>query len=115
TPPKHFTEASLQVTMENIHRYVDDEEEKVLLKDGDGIGTPATRATIIEELTKRGFLELNEKNIVSTSKGRELIDEVPLALKSAGITATFESGLTDIQNGKRNMNDFLKQQAAFVK
>ena len=115
TPPKHFTEASLQVTMENIHRYVDDEEEKVLLKDGDGIGTPATRATIIEELTKRGFLELNGKNIVSTSKGRELIDEVPLALKSAGITATFESGLTDIQNGKRNMNDFLKQQADFVK
>src|SRR5699024_11165232 len=111
TPPKHFTEASLQVTMENIHRYVDDEKEKVLLKDGDGIGTPATRATIIEELGNRGFLQAKGKYIISTERGRELIDEIPDALKSPGITATFESGLTAIQNGELDMNDFLKQQA----
>ncbi len=114
TPPKHFTEASLQVTMENIHRYVDDEKEKALLKDGDGIGTPATRATIIEELGKRGFLQAKGKYIISTDRGRELIDEIPGALKSPGITATFESGLTAIQNGERDMNDFLSQQAEFV-
>lgn len=114
TPPKRFNEASLQVTMENIHRYVDDEKEKELLKEGDGIGTPATRATIIDELVNRGFLEVQNKNLVSTDKGRELIDEVPNSLKSASITATFESGLTAIQNGMLDMNDFISQQIDFV-
>lgn len=115
TPPKHFTEASLQTTMENIHRYVDDENEKALLKDGDGIGTPATRAAIIEDLGKRGFLAPKGKYIISTDTGRALIDSLPDELKSPGITARFESGLTAVQRGELSQDDFLADQSAWVK
>jgi DNA topoisomerase III len=115
TPPKHFTEASLQTTMENIHRYVDDEQEKTLLKDGDGIGTPATRASIIEDLGRRGFLAPKGKYIVSTDEGRALIDSLPDELKSPGITARFESGLTAVQRGELSRDEFLAEQSAWVK
>lgn len=115
TPPKHFTEASLQTTMENIHRYVDDENEKALLKDGDGIGTPATRAAIIEDLGKRGFLASKGKYIISTDTGRGLIDSLPNELTSPGITARFESGLTSVQRGDLSRDDFLAEQTAWVK
>ncbi|HEY9280672.1 MAG TPA: DNA topoisomerase 3 [Eoetvoesiella sp.] len=115
TPPKHFTEASLQTTMENIHRYVDDENEKALLKDGDGIGTPATRAAIIEDLGKRGFLAPKGKYIISTDTAREHIDSLPVELTSPGITARFESGLTAVQRGELSRDDFLAEQSAWVK
>lgn len=115
TPPKHFTEASLQTTMENIHRYVDDENEKTLLRDGDGIGTPATRAAIIEDLGKRGFLAAKGKYIISTDTGRGLIDSLPSELISPGITARFESGLTSVQRGELSRKDFLAEQTAWVK
>ena len=52
--------------MENIHLIVDDPQNKKLLKEGDGIGTPATRAAIIAELKRKKYLEANGKKIVST-------------------------------------------------
>lgn len=53
--PARFTEGTLQRAMENIHKYVTDESHKKILREGDGIGTSATRASIISELKKRNF------------------------------------------------------------
>lgn len=66
TPPARFTEGTLIKAMENIYKYIEDPELNKFLKDGDGIGTSATRAGIISELKKRKFLEVKGKAIVST-------------------------------------------------
>jgi len=76
-PPARFTEGTLIRAMENIHRFVDDPEHKKRLRDGDGIGTSATRASIISELKRRTFLEAKGKPIISTELGRALVDALP--------------------------------------
>jgi DNA topoisomerase-3 len=67
--------------MENIHKFVSDPEHKKMLREGDGIGTSATRASIISELKRREFLETKGKQIVSTTLGRSVIDALPEVVK----------------------------------
>lgn len=113
-PPKRFTEATLQLAMENIYKYVDDADEKALLKEGDGIGTSATRATIISELLRREFLEADKKFIISTESGRRHIDQLPLTLKSPAVTAAFQTLLSEIKDNAMTVDDFLLIQKDFV-
>lgn len=114
-PPGRFTEGSLVRTMENIHRYVEDPEHRKMLREGDGIGTNATRAGIIDELKTRGFLELKGKSLVSTALGRSIIDAFPEVVKSPVLTAMYERRLKEIEEGTGDVVAFIAQQEALVR
>lgn len=113
-PPARFTEGTLQKAMAEIHKYVDDPEDKRVLREGDGIGTVATRAAIIGELKRKGFLDLNGKQIVSTTLGRGAIDSLPEEVKSARLTALWGRELAAIERGESDPAHFLGGQVRLV-
>ena len=104
-PPKRLTEASLLSIMEGAGRLLDDRELKDAMK-GHGLGTPATRAAIIERLLQVGYIERKQKNLVPTSKGENLINLVPEVIKSPEMTGQWEKTLTDIQAGTAKAEEF---------
>lgn len=112
--PRRFTEGTLPPAMENIYRYVEDAEDRKSLLDGDGIGTPATRPGIMEELKKRGYLVNSGKWLVSTDLGRAILELVPPELKSPALTAHFQRQLQAIESGKASAKQFIADQTAFV-
>lgn len=114
TPPARFTESLLLSAMLNIHQFEDDPEIKKRLKEAAGIGTPATRSSIIETLKKRGFIEERKKSLVSTEKAQQLISVLPVHMKSPGLTAIFEQMLEAIAAGESTKEAFLEKQTAFV-
>jgi DNA topoisomerase-3 len=114
-PPTRFTEGSLVRAMEQIHKWAKDPEHKKALREGDGIGTAATRAAILSDLKRRTFLASQGKQIVSTALGRALIDVLPEAVKSAALTALYERMLKQIELGEGDADTFLQRQAAFVR
>ena len=105
TPPKHFTEDTLLKAMEVAGN---DALEKGIEVERKGLGTPATRAGIIENLIFKGFIERDKKNLIATNKGISLVTIVSDTFKSAETTAKWEMKLSDIANGKANKDDFLK-------
>jgi DNA topoisomerase-3 len=113
-PPSRFTEGTLQRAMENIHKFISDSEHKKMLRDGDGIGTSATRAAIISELKRRNFLEAKGKLIISTTLGRSVIDALPEVVKSPVLTALYERALSEIEKNPAACESFIQQQAQCV-
>ncbi len=109
-PPARFTEATLLSAMENPHKYINVSKEaaKTLGETG-GLGTVATRADIIEKLFNSFVIEKRGKEIIPTSKGKQLIDLVPKDLKSPLLTAKWESQLDEIAKGKREDHSFIKE------
>ena len=105
-PPKHFTEDTLLKSMEIAGN---DALEKGVEVERKGLGTPATRAGIIENLIYKGFVERDKKNLVATHKGISLVTIVSDTFKSAETTAKWEMELSDIAKGKENIEDFLKK------
>lgn len=87
-PPKHYTEDTLLSAMERAG--TDELTEEV---ERSGLGTPATRASIIEKLTKSGFIKREKKNLVVTENGTDLISVMPDIIKSASMTADWENSL----------------------
>ena len=79
------------------------------------LGTVATRADIIEKLFNSFFVEMKNKEIHITSKGRQLLDLAPADLKSPELTAKWEKTLTDISKGKSKKNDFINQMKNYSK
>jgi DNA topoisomerase-3 len=112
--PSRFTEGTLVRAMEQIHRWVTDPEHKKVLRDGDGIGTPATRAAILSDLRRRQFLESRGKHLLSTGLGRALVDAMPELVKSPTLTALYERMLQDVEHGRAALDDFVDRQANFV-
>lgn len=112
-PPKQYNEASLLSAMENAGRFVDDEDLKEQLKEG-GLGTPATRAAIIERLLQVGYIVRNGKNLVPTDKGMKLIEVVPPELKSPETTGKWEKGLSSISKGKMKTSRFMESIMRYV-
>ena len=108
TPPAYFTEGSLVKAMEEIAKYIDDPKEKKLLKETSGIGTAATRASIIERLKTVGYIKLAKNKLVSTDFGQQVVQIIPARLKSASLTAQAEDELKQIQNGLKNAADYQK-------
>lgn len=104
-PAKQFTEDTLLSVME---RAGNDDLDKNLDIEKKGLGTPATRASIIEKLISIGYIERKNKNIVPTQKGISLITVVPDSLKSPKLTADWENILTEISIGKVRENEFMK-------
>jgi len=72
-----------------------------------GLGTPATRANIIENLVKSGFLERKDKLLLPTEKGVNLIKVLPESVKSPMLTAEWENHLKRIEHGELTANDFM--------
>lgn len=105
-PPKRFTEAALLVAMEGASKLVDDKQLKNAMKNN-GLGTPATRAAIIERLLKVGYIERQKKTLLPTPKGERLIDLVPELVKSPEMTGRWEKTLADIEEGTANPKDFM--------
>ncbi|WP_341679492.1 DNA topoisomerase 3 [Comamonas thiooxydans] len=112
--PPRFTDGTLLKAMENIYKYMEDEEQRRILKDGEGIGTPATRSSIIKELKAREFLGTKGKQIISTELGRGLVDAMPPDVKSASLTALNERELRAIETTGQGVDEFVSLQAAFV-
>jgi len=105
-PPARYTEATLLTAMESPGKFIEDEELREAMK-GSGLGTPATRAEIIEKLLNSFYIERNGKGLVPTSKGIQLIPLAPAALRSPELTAEWERRLTDIAQGKDNKAGFI--------
>ncbi|MGT2942925.1 DNA topoisomerase 3 [Streptococcus constellatus subsp. viborgensis] len=105
-PPKHFTEDTLLKAMEIAGN---DALENGVEVERKGLGTPATRAGIIENLIYKGFVERDKKNLIATHKGISLVTIVTDTFKSAEMTAKWEMKLSDIAKGKENKEDFLKK------
>ena len=114
-PPAFYTEGTLLRAMQNIHKVVADSELKKLLRDGDGIGTPATRAQIIKDLKNREFLESKGKKLRSTEMGRALVDAVPQSVRDPSLTALYERVLKNIERGAARLDDFISKQEAFIR
>jgi DNA topoisomerase-3 len=115
-PPVRFTATTLLAAMKEIHKYVKNPELKKKLKDVSGIGTEATRATIIKELIDRGFLkeEKKKKYLLPTAPAYLLIDALPDELTYPDSTALWESVLYLMANGSETLDNFLAQQAQFT-
>lgn len=106
TPPPLYTEASLLSAMENAGRFVEDEELKEQLK-ASGLGTPATRAAIIERLISVGYIVRKGKSLTATDKAEKLISVVPPELKSPMTTGKWEKGLSSIAVGGMEPERFM--------
>lgn len=109
-PPARFNEGTLLSAMENPHKYINvgKEAAKTLGETG-GLGTVATRADIIEKLFNSFVIEKKGKEIVPTSKGKQLIELVPTELKTPLLTAKWERQLDEIAKGKRDWNGFIRE------
>ena len=110
--PKHFTEDTLLKAMEIAGNDSLDKNVEVERK---GLGTPATRAGIIENLIFKGFIERDKKNLIATNKGISLITIVADTFKSAETTAKWEMELSDIAQGKSSKKEFLEGIEAEIK
>lgn len=112
--PTLFTEGTLTQAMENIHTALADDDERKVMADAEGIGTPATRSAIIEELKSRGFLSDQGKYIVTTPLASKFLAELPENVKSPSLAASWEMQLRKIERGELTLDDFVASQAAFV-
>ncbi|MCW5965858.1 MAG: DNA topoisomerase 3 [Bryobacterales bacterium] len=105
-PPKRLTEASLLTAMQTAGKTLDEKELSDAMKDS-GLGTPATRASMIEVLLKRGFIERQGKALAATEKGIRLIEVVHPEVKSPVMTGTWEARLKRIERGEAALEPFL--------
>lgn len=113
-PPGLYTEASLLSAMENAGKEVDNEDGRKALKDI-GIGTPATRASIIETLFKRDYIRREKKSLVPTDKGLQVYRAVKdKRISDVGMTAEWEMVLQKIENNEADATVFLKDMEAYA-
>src|SRR6201999_3210954 len=91
-PPQRFTDATILTAMETAGRTLDEKELSDAMKEN-GLGTPATRAAILEVLLKRGYIIRNGKSLEATDKGIHLIEIVHPEVKSAVMTGQWEADL----------------------
>ncbi len=112
--PKYFTEATLLAAMKTAGKTITDEALAEAMKDR-GLGTPATQAGIIETLKRREFMQEDKGKIISTPKGRSLIDKVDDRVKSAEMTGEWEYKLTQVEKGEYAPDRFRDDIIEFVK
>ncbi|MGB1041484.1 MAG: DNA topoisomerase, partial [Flavobacteriales bacterium] len=113
-PPRNFTEASLLRAMETAGKQVDDDEMRELMKEN-GIGRPSTRASIIETLFRRKYIERKKKLVLPTEIGIALIDLIDNELlKSAELTGRWEKRLKEIERGEFKAGKFIHNMKKMV-
>ncbi len=106
TPPERYTDATLLSAMEHAGRFVDDAALKANLSSG--LGTPATRADIIEKLVQNRYVDREGKYFVPTAKGREVVRLAPELLRSPSLTGVWEGRLERISKGKEDPDLFIR-------
>ena len=113
-PPHRYTEATLLGAMESAGKVIDDEALRLAMKDC-GLGTPATRASIIETLLSRGYITRAKQQLVPTDMGIGLIAALPVAsLASPELTGSWEARLARIARGQDSRAHFMADIAAYV-
>lgn len=117
SPPARFTGATIIEAMEKAHLYVSDEKLKTTMK-GLGIGTPATRANIVDELVKQGYLSEEKKGkqsfYLSSSKARQVFQFIPADMRKPDGTALIEESLKKIEDGEIGMEAVLNHHVADI-
>jgi DNA topoisomerase-3 len=114
-PPPRYTEAALLSAMEFAGREVEDDALRQALKER-GLGTPATRASTIETLLRRGYLERQQKNLIPTALGASLIDLLPVrSLASPELTGEWEARLVRMARGEEHRTTFMSDIAKYVR
>ncbi|HZX63735.1 MAG TPA: RecQ family ATP-dependent DNA helicase, partial [Myxococcales bacterium] len=113
-PPKRLTDASLLTAMETAGQTLDDRELSAAMRDR-GLGTPATRASMIETILARGYAVREKRALVATPKGIDLIDRVHPDVKSPAMTGTWEQELRRIERGEARLSDFLERIDEYVR
>lgn len=108
-PPKPFTDASLMAAMCAVGKFVSTPNIKKILTETDGIGTPATRAAIIETLFERGYAARVNSAIVSTETGRALIGALPEVATTPDMTALWELAMRAITEREQSLAGFLER------
>jgi DNA topoisomerase III len=106
-PPKRFTEATLLTAMETAGKTLEERELSQAMKES-GLGTPATRAAIIEVLLKRGYIVRSGKTLEATDKGIHLIEVVHPEVKSPAMTGQWEAYLQRIHQGSAHLQPFME-------
>lgn len=100
-PPSRYSDASILAAMANAARFVTDAELKKVLKETSGLGTPATRAAILQTLIDRGYIERSKKTLVPTGKGMHLIESLRgEKIADPAYTALWEQTLDEIASGR---------------
>jgi len=113
-PPRRYSDASLLGAMETAGKLVDDDELREAMKDS-GIGTPATRAAIIERLIQVGYVERDGRALVASEKGLNVIRLLNAhALTSPGLTGSWEQRLGKIERGEDSRKQFMNDIAGFA-
>lgn len=113
SPPARYTEATLLSAMENPSKFIQDKRMKEFISGG--LGTPATRADIIEKLFSSFYVEKRGNTLIPTSKGMQLISLVPPDLKEPLLTAKWERQLEEIRKGSVKKEAFISQIKGYTK
>jgi DNA topoisomerase-3 len=113
-PPRRLTEATLLTAMETAGRTLEDKELSEAMKDS-GLGTPATRAEIIETLLRRLYMERNGKALAATDKGIRLIELVHPQVKSPSMTGRWEAHLKRIERGESDLGSFMASIESYLR
>lgn len=113
-PPKSYTEDTLLSAMETAGKSISDSELKEAMKDS-GLGTPATRAGIIENIIKTGYISREGKKLIPTETAYTFIDLVTPTIKQPELTAEWEKQLSEIQRGEIADSVFMDQITGFLR
>jgi DNA topoisomerase-3 len=113
-PPKSYTEDTLLSAMETAGKSISDSELKEAMKDS-GLGTPATRAGIIENIIKTGYISREGKKLLPTETAYTFIDLVTPTIKQPELTAEWEKQLSEIQRGEIADTVFMDQITGFIR
>ncbi|MEN4946446.1 DNA topoisomerase III [Pseudomonas proteolytica] len=112
--PKPLTEGDLIKAMKNVAKLVNDPRLKQKLRDTTGIGTEATRASIIKGLIDRGYLLKKKRALMASAAAHTLIEAVPAAVADPGMTAIWEQALDEIEAGRLTLGAFVAKQAGWI-
>src|SRR6202034_758684 len=113
-PPQRFTDATILTAMQTAGKSLDEKELSDAMKET-GLGTPATRAAIIEVLLKRSYVIRSGKSLEATDKGIHLIEVVHPEVKSPAMTGQWEAFLNRIQQGEAQLDPFLERISEYVR
>ncbi len=114
-PPARFTEGTLLAAMANVGSLVEDPKMKQVLGSKGGLGTPATRAAVLERLIEIQVIERQGQKLISTAKGKMVIAKLPAVLTTPETTAIWEMALDHVEKGKLTYEAFMNQQEEFVR
>lgn len=114
-PPSRYTEGTLVDAMKKAHRFVSNEKLKKILKDKTGIGTEATRASVITNLVEKGYIKSSKKSIVPTELGEKLFDALPSMLTTVDLTAFWQQEMDEMLHGNGKHEPFVAKQVDLVR